>query len=216
MGIYEGVTWAQEYVRDQQLRQAQRAVAQQLEQVAVQACGIHDLQQGQSVSNFSSVGQSAQQRDSADWLRNAYAAMPVNGVTAMNIANKYVSGQEITPRMMEEIEQYNESVKEAKQIAALTTSDIETRWGVYGKGKGQDISIKKQKEQSMLQEVKNDMKNMVKEHKSIIYWTVMLYLVDRFIFEGRFKAKLQEIVQRLIGKVESELDRVGAPREAGK
>ena len=66
---------------------------------------------------------------------------------------------------------------------------------------------------NMITEIKNDIKKMIQEHKQAIYLIAILYLADRFLFEGHFKAKLKEVTQRLLGKAEKQLDRIGAADE---
>lgn len=69
---------------------------------------------------------------------------------------------------------------------------------------------------NMLKEIKNDIQQIIREHKQAIYTLVFLYLVDRFVFEGHFKAKLKEVSQRLLGKAEAQLDKIGVMNEQQK
>lgn len=64
---------------------------------------------------------------------------------------------------------------------------------------------KKPKETNMITEVAKDAKAFIKEHKSAIYWTVMLLIIDHFFFHGAFKEKLKATMQKLVGKVESKV-----------
>lgn len=61
------------------------------------------------------------------------------------------------------------------------------------------------KETNMITEVAKDAKAFIKEHKSAIYWTVMLLIIDHFFFHGAFKEKLKATMQKLVGKVESKV-----------
>lgn len=65
--------------------------------------------------------------------------------------------------------------------------------------------IKKEKK-SMFKELRNDMQAFIREHKSIIYWTLILYVVDHYCFDGALKGRLQNMIQRLVGKIETKLD----------
>lgn len=58
---------------------------------------------------------------------------------------------------------------------------------------------------NMFSEVAQDMKVFVKEHKSLIYWVAVLFIFDHFFFQGAFKSKLKNIMDNLVGKVESKL-----------
>lgn len=62
----------------------------------------------------------------------------------------------------------------------------------------------------MITEVAKDMKAFVKEHKSVIYWIAVLFLIDHFFFEGNFKTKLHDMTNKLIGKVEAKIHKIEA------
>lgn len=66
---------------------------------------------------------------------------------------------------------------------------------------------KKQENKSMIEEIRDDIRAFMKEHKSIIYWTLILYVVDHYCFEGALKTRLQKMVHNLVGKVEEKLDK---------
>lgn len=61
------------------------------------------------------------------------------------------------------------------------------------------------KERTMFQEVKNDVSTFIKEHRGVIYFVALALLVDHFIFKGVFKARLQGMLESLIGKVEAKV-----------
>lgn len=58
----------------------------------------------------------------------------------------------------------------------------------------------------MLSEVAKDMRGFVKEHKSMIYWVLVLFMLDHFFFQGSFKAKLKSMMDNLVGKIESKIN----------
>lgn len=64
----------------------------------------------------------------------------------------------------------------------------------------------KPKEGNMLSEVAKDMRGFVKEHKSMIYWVLVLFMLDHFFFQGSFKAKLKSMMDNLVGKIESKIN----------
>lgn len=72
---------------------------------------------------------------------------------------------------------------------------------------------KERKDISMLKEVKEDLKKFARDHKSLIYWTLGLIILDRIYFEGLFEKKLSEIAHRFVGIIEAKLDKIGAPNE---
>lgn len=61
------------------------------------------------------------------------------------------------------------------------------------------------KERTMFQEVKNDVTVFIKEHRGVIYFIALALLIDHFIFRGVFKARLQAMLESLIGKVEAKV-----------
>lgn len=58
---------------------------------------------------------------------------------------------------------------------------------------------------SMIKELGADMKSFVKDNRQVIYWLAFLLLVDHFIFQDQFRSKLQDLVGKVIGKVEKNL-----------
>lgn len=57
----------------------------------------------------------------------------------------------------------------------------------------------------MFQEVKNDVTTFIKEHRGVIYFVALTLLIDHLIFKGVFKARLQNMMESLISKVESKV-----------
>lgn len=68
------------------------------------------------------------------------------------------------------------------------------------------IAGTEKKERGMFSEAAGDLKKFIKEHKSLIYWVLVLLIVDHFFFKGAFKEKLTSMMHKLVGKVESKLD----------
>lgn len=66
------------------------------------------------------------------------------------------------------------------------------------------------KETTMFGEFKRDVKFFMHEHKGLIYGILGLYLLDHFVLEGKLKAKLLELAHKLIGKLETKVDAIGA------
>ena len=58
----------------------------------------------------------------------------------------------------------------------------------------------------MVTEVLKDTKQFIREHKATIYWVAVLLIADHFLFNGAFKEKLKNIMNSLVGKVESKLN----------
>lgn len=62
----------------------------------------------------------------------------------------------------------------------------------------------------MIKEIREDMRSFMRENKSIIYWMIILYLVDHFCLEGVFKERLQKTIHNLVGKVEKKVEELSA------
>ncbi len=59
---------------------------------------------------------------------------------------------------------------------------------------------------SMLKSVGNDLKAFITEHKSVIYWIAVALLADHVFFGGAFREKLHGLMNKLLGKVEAQID----------
>ena len=58
----------------------------------------------------------------------------------------------------------------------------------------------------MLKEITTDAKSFIQEHRNIIYWLALAFLADHFFFGGTFRARLNAMVEKMIGKVEKQLE----------
>ena len=65
-------------------------------------------------------------------------------------------------------------------------------------------------ETNMITEVATDMKKFIREHKSTIYWIMMLLIIDHFFFHGAFKDKLKASMEKFVGKVETKIHEIKA------
>lgn len=63
------------------------------------------------------------------------------------------------------------------------------------------------KEKSMLKTLSSDITGFIKDHKSTIYVVALLILVDHFLFQGAFRERLHNMMSKLVGKVEAQLDK---------
>ncbi len=62
------------------------------------------------------------------------------------------------------------------------------------------------KKEGKMKELLTDAKTFVKEHKSVFYWVAIVALADHFVFKGAFREKLKEVVNKLIGKLEKQVE----------
>lgn len=58
----------------------------------------------------------------------------------------------------------------------------------------------------MLKTIGSDMKSFIAEHKSAIYWIAVMFLLDHVLFQGAFRERLHGLMNKLLGKVESQID----------
>jgi len=59
---------------------------------------------------------------------------------------------------------------------------------------------------NMLKTVGSDLKGFIAEHKSVIYWIAVMFLLDHVLFQGTFRERLHGLMNKLLGKVESQID----------
>lgn len=68
----------------------------------------------------------------------------------------------------------------------------EQRYSNQGQGKVKDIIA--------------DVKGFVHDNRNIIYWLAVAFLVDHLFFGGAFRARLNALVEKMIGRVERQLE----------
>ena len=59
---------------------------------------------------------------------------------------------------------------------------------------------------SMLKEIATDTKAFIHENRNFIYWLALAFLADHFFFNGAFRQRLNALVEKMIGKVEKQLE----------
>ncbi len=59
---------------------------------------------------------------------------------------------------------------------------------------------------NMFKTVANDMKGFITEHKSVLYWMAVMLLADHVFFGGAFREKLHGLMNKMLGKVEAQID----------
>lgn len=60
-------------------------------------------------------------------------------------------------------------------------------------------------ESKLIKEPLNDLKQFVQEHKNTIYIISFALLLDHFVFNGAFRARLKSMVDSMLSKVEKSL-----------
>lgn len=74
----------------------------------------------------------------------------------------------------------------------------ETNFNLIGGGK------------KMLESVTGEVKEFVAENKTILYWFAIIFVADYYIFDGKFKDKLENIFSSIIDKVTSVISKADA------
>jgi hypothetical protein len=59
---------------------------------------------------------------------------------------------------------------------------------------------------NMLKDITTDAKVFIHENRNVIYWLALAFLVDHFFFSGAFRQRLNALVERMIGRVEKQLE----------
>lgn len=57
----------------------------------------------------------------------------------------------------------------------------------------------------------SDIKNFIKEHRAMIYGSVVILLIDHFFLGGKLKEKVRSMAEKLLGSVEKRIDAAGEP-----
>lgn len=57
--------------------------------------------------------------------------------------------------------------------------------------------------------ITEDIKSFIKEHKNVIYYIVIILLVDHFFLNGKLREKTQALIEKLLGNVEKKINAVG-------
>lgn len=58
----------------------------------------------------------------------------------------------------------------------------------------------------MFNTIKNTFNQFLEENKMIIVWIAVLILADHFLLKGKYRVELQNIVQKIISKIEKKLE----------
>jgi len=62
------------------------------------------------------------------------------------------------------------------------------------------------KGQNMLKNILNDVREFISLHRNVIYWLALAFLVDHFFLNGKFREKLNTLVEKLLKKIEKQVD----------
>lgn len=69
-----------------------------------------------------------------------------------------------------------------------------------------DVTIYKKGENNMLKSIGSDLRDFIKENKSVIYWIAVAMVADHVFFKGAFREKLHGLMNKLLGKVEAQIE----------
>lgn len=64
------------------------------------------------------------------------------------------------------------------------------------------------KEKNMVKELVTDVREFVKDNRSVVYTIAIIVLADQFLFKGAFRERLKAIVEKLLCKAEAKVDLV--------
>lgn len=74
------------------------------------------------------------------------------------------------------------------------------------KGNSKIANILTERKGFMLSEIGTDLKGFIRENRNIIFWLAFAFLIDHFFFQGAFRERLHNAVNKLIGKVEKQIE----------
>ena len=100
----------------------------------------------------------------------------------------------------------NGDMNKEPYVYAATCSYVGTAHGLEPQWKPPMTATEPQKgKKSMFTEAKEAIGEFLKEYKTIILWVATLFLVDHFFFNGKFRDRLNSMIDKLIGKVEKKV-----------
>ena len=67
-----------------------------------------------------------------------------------------------------------------------------------------------QHNKSLMKTIIDDIKAFIAEHRQIIYFVVILIVIDRFLLGRRLETRIKAMAEKLLGTVEAKLDRATA------
>ena len=59
---------------------------------------------------------------------------------------------------------------------------------------------------NMLKDITTDMKAFMHDNRNVLYWLAVAFLADHFFFGGAFRARLNSLVEKMIGRVEKQIE----------
>ena len=94
--------------------------------------------------------------------------------------------------------------QDGDMLVTVKSNDLGNKYNYYAY-RFQSNSVLTQAKETVIN-MKNDIKNFIVENRAIIYWVAILIVADQWIFEGKFREKLQSIFESLITKVKKQLE----------
>ena len=61
-------------------------------------------------------------------------------------------------------------------------------------------------ERNVLKEITSDLKGFMHDNRNVIYWLAVAFLIDHFFLNGSFRQRLSNAVEKIIGKVEKQIE----------
>lgn len=58
-----------------------------------------------------------------------------------------------------------------------------------------------------MKEIITDIREFIKENRNIVYWIIVVLLLDHFVFEGKFRKKVKSVVEGCLNKVEKQINK---------
>jgi hypothetical protein len=58
----------------------------------------------------------------------------------------------------------------------------------------------------MLKEVAGDLREFVKQHRSVIYTVALVALVDHFCFNGALRGRIKTLLENMLSKAEAKIN----------
>lgn len=102
------------------------------------------------------------------------------------------------------------------RMATLGLADYSSLDTIFINYHGVTKTTKPKENKMFFTSIKEDAQTFFYKHKGVIYTVALFFLLDHFLFEGKFKAKLTDLAHRMIGTLEKKIDKIGVEDVAAK
>lgn len=141
-------------------------------------------------------------------LSGLIAAQQVHQMNQMAQNNSYKNNSyNLQSAMNGQNQVWDQGLLGAQQFGYGPASACSTSHTTFASSTPTPLPEKNQPTKGLMKTMIDDVKEFIKEHRSIIYFVVVLLLIDRFLLDGKLTTKIKGMAERLLGAVEKKIDK---------